>query len=87
MSNSTKKIQSVSVQCDKIKEYNNLSLLMNVFGEHLNILENTSSSALSSGNITPPILESKDIFETFILKSSNSQHSTPNIVSNKIELF
>ena len=86
MSNSTKKIQSVSVQCDKIKEYNNLSLLMNVFGEHLNILENTSSSALSSGSRSP-ILESKDIFETFILKSSNSQHSTPNIVSNKIELF
>lgn len=70
MSNSMKKIQSLSVKSDKIKEekYSILSLSMNLFGEDLNILENTSSSGLSSGNITPPILESKDIFKTFILK-------------------
>ena len=81
MSNSRKKIQSVPVQCDKIKEerYSILPLSMNLFGEDLNILENTSSSGLSSDNITPTILESKDIFKTFILKSSISRHTTPNI--------
>ena len=80
MSNSRKKIQSVPVQCDKIKEkrYSILSLSMNLFGEDLNILENTSSSGLSSGSRTPK-LESKDIFENFILKSSISRHTTPNI--------
>lgn len=48
MSNSSKKIQSLSVKCDKIKEerYSILPLSINLFGEDLNILENSSSSGL-----------------------------------------
>ena len=52
----------------------NWSLLEKRIGDDLNTLETTLSSGLSSSD------ESKDIFETFTLKSSNCGHfTTPNI--------
>jgi hypothetical protein len=52
------------------------SLLQKRIGDNLNTLEETLSSGLSSSDI----LEPKDIFETFRLKTSNLEHfTTPNI--------
>jgi hypothetical protein len=54
------------------------SLLQKRIGDNLNTLEETLSSGLSSSDI----LEPKDIFETFRLKTSNLGHfTTPNILN------
>jgi len=52
------------------------SLLEKRIGEDFNTLETVSSSGLSSSDT----LESNDIFQTFIIKSSNFEHPTsPNV--------
>jgi hypothetical protein len=76
MSLSLKTIPGVIEKRVEIQKSYNWSLLDKIIGEDLNTLEPALNSG-SSSSCKSPTIECEDIFETFIVKSSNNlQHTS-----------